>query len=212
MSYIAMININEIEIFNAHIDTLKNTSKDTENEDYMVESNLRVVNFDDVKRDYINSLNLPVYKDGKSERCKSFDALYVDKKGTVFFIEFKNGKMTGETKKVEIKMRDGLLLFCDLTEKNLGFTRKYVEFILVYNENNAPIVGQEKKEYEKEEVLFLKQQKSDPLNHIITSIFGKSEFEFVRYGYRKYEGVFFKKVHTYSKTDFKNKFVNRYDK
>ena len=40
-------------------------------------------------------------------------------------------------------MRDGLLLFCDIVDKNIKFTRENVIFILVYNEEKSPLTEAE---------------------------------------------------------------------
>ena len=65
--------------------TLENISLDKINSQYMTNSKLEAIDFDEVKNEYINSLNL--YKFPHSN-----DALFIDKENNIMiFIEFKNG-------------------------------------------------------------------------------------------------------------------------
>lgn len=207
MKFIQMIKINEYELFANNMSTLKETSKDETNNEYMTDSCLSVVDFDEVKSSYIARLSLPVIEEHSTERCKSFDALYMCNTGEIFFIEFKNGKMKGETINVSIKMRDGLLLFCDIVDKNIKFTRENVIFILVYNEEKSPLTEAELTKIEEMQHLKHQIQESESREYIIQSLFKKSDLEFVRYGYKKFEGLYFKKVHTYNRQEFENNFI-----
>ena len=65
------------------------------------------------------------------DRAASVDALVV-KGDVIVFIEFKNGKVNNRN--VKDKIRDSLLIFNDITEKNLTYTRNKAELIVVYNE------------------------------------------------------------------------------
>ena len=85
----------DLKIYNTS--TLKQTSKDDNNEEYMTESTIRVINFDSVGGDKYsknNKLNI---------QLKTNDVLFLhnDKKYT--FIEFKNGKLLDKTNKIDIK-------------------------------------------------------------------------------------------------------------
>lgn len=63
--------------------------------------------------------------------CKeSADGIWI---GSWTIIEFKNGDMKSEKRRVKDKIRDSLLLFCDITEMRIAETRKAMDFILVYN-------------------------------------------------------------------------------
>lgn len=115
--------------------SLQETSKDTSdgNIRYMTLCNKRVINFDLVKRKYLNSLGL------SEEKAKSVDALcQVDSNdGVLYMIEFKNGKV--ESRDIELKTRDSLLIFQSIIKEQLEFIRENVHFILVYNKDNNPL-------------------------------------------------------------------------
>lgn len=141
-----MIDIFEIEILKDNEKKLKCTSKDHANDQYMTESLRMVVNFDGVKEQYIKINNLSQIS------IKSVDALMQFKKDKpIIFVEFKNGiifmeenpKNGNSTKKIILdpeieqeicdKAQDSLLVFNDIVGKNISYTRKNVDFILVYN-------------------------------------------------------------------------------
>lgn len=125
-----MIDLDKEKLFSENIDTLKHTSADGSNSEYLSNSNLSVINFDKVKDSYC--LNL---KHNSSAKLHSNDALYVDKSKSKFiFIEFKNGKLEGqEFKDVQLKISESLLMFNDIINENLSFDRANVNYILVYN-------------------------------------------------------------------------------
>ena len=86
-----MIDLTRYDIFNNHLTTLKETSEDKSNAEYMTEAQIEVVNFDEVKAEYIMNLKLRNVPD-------SVDALFSDENGAVIFVEFKNGKINAKTK------------------------------------------------------------------------------------------------------------------
>lgn len=59
---------------------------------YMTQSEIEVVNFDEVKNEYIQDMKLSVTP------CSN-GALYIDKEGKYYFVEFKNGKMNSKNPK-----------------------------------------------------------------------------------------------------------------
>ncbi len=126
------IRIKDFPIFRNHLSTLAKTSVDTSegNPVQMTDSDLPAINFDDVKTEYTNKLGL------SNQVAASCDALVLGDK--TYLIEFKNGKLAGLMKDVKIKMKDSLLIYCDITKKTISDTRKDMEFILVYNADNAP--------------------------------------------------------------------------
>ena len=79
-------------IFTNHISTLKDTSLDKREKEtyYMTSSARSAINFDDVKNEYIKSLDM-------SETPSSNDALFEDGNGSVVFVEFKNKKIDSKT-------------------------------------------------------------------------------------------------------------------
>lgn len=109
-----MKNIDEIEIFKRYRTTLKNTSYDDTNREYMTESQLEVVDLDKVKEEYCSPLKL-------KEPPKSCDALY-ENNDELFFIEFKNGKVLQYD--VRKKIYDTILLFTDIVGCGISKTRE----------------------------------------------------------------------------------------
>ena len=169
----------ELEIFKNFESTFKETSCDSDSGEraYMTESEIPVINFDKVKNYYIRDMGLP-------ETPCSSDALYMSE-DNVYFIEFKNGKMSNkEGFMVQKKIYDSLLIFNDLVEQNISFCREYVNFILVYNES--------------------KNSKDEITNHF----FKKAKQHRVRFNLKKFEKLHFKNVFTYTENEFQQEFLN----
>ena len=90
-------------------------------------------NFDLVKQKYLNNL-------GHSENdAQSVDALTQTEKAIVF-IEFKNGRVHNSD--VKTKIRDSLLIYCDITKSTISTTRADSVLVLVYNLESNPIPNQ----------------------------------------------------------------------
>lgn len=77
------------DILQSSIDTLKNTSYDSNNKEYMTECKDTVINFDKVVKNYYKYKNY----EGIDIIPKSNDALYISNDNEFYFIEFKNGKL-----------------------------------------------------------------------------------------------------------------------
>ena len=102
-----MIDLNDYPIFRENKETLRETSKDDSNASlvhYMTDSEMEVVNFDQVKRCYVNALGL------SENNASSVDAL-VQFADCIAFVEFKNGKVNNRN--VKDKIRDSLLMFTE---------------------------------------------------------------------------------------------------
>ena len=146
---------------------------------YMTESKLEAVNFDQVKRKYVNRLNL-------SEDCaKSMDAV-VQKDGRIIFIEFKNGKVNNRD--IKDKLRDSLLIFLDIVKKDLDYARTNVDCVVVYNQFKNPISVQSGKNYVQE------SRSRDIINDFIA---GKADTEIIRFDLERYKRLYYRQVHTY---------------
>lgn len=176
-----MFDVTEYEVFNSRKSTLKNLSKDDSNLNdvvYMTESSLEAIDFDKVKTAYINCLGL------SEEKAKSFDALAFMGDGGVF-IEFKNGNMKNEKQSVKIKIRDSLLIFCDIVKCHISDTRENFSFILVYNkEKNS------------------NSHDSTSRTAISNHLMNQANMEIVRFGLEKFQDLYFKEVHTYNEEEF----------
>lgn len=114
-----------------HQGTLSECSYDAEHDENMSTSDLHVINFDNVKTAYLNSY-------GYSEvKAKSVDAIAKGNDDVTYLIEFKNGDIKREKKSIPIKIRDSILIICDICHCNISKTRKDVVFVLVYNEERS---------------------------------------------------------------------------
>lgn len=198
-----MIKKMDLKIYNTS--TLKQTSKDDNNEEYMTESTIRVINFDSIGGDKYsknNKLNI---------QLKTNDVLFLhnDKKYT--FIEFKNGKLLDKTNKIdikklkdiELKILNSLFVLGDIEEKSLSSLKEITDYILVYNEEkNTP---NERNSISEIGNYFINQGN-------ISSEKTKTEREeIICFGLEKFKGYCFKNVHTYSKEEFEEKFVKKYE-
>lgn len=185
-----MIDWKKYKIFLDNISSLKEISKDNSDEEdihYMTESAKEAVNFDAVKTIYTNALNL------SEENAASVDGLFEVSEHLVF-IEFKNGDMKNQKRKVKDKIYNSLLMFCDITKKHISDTREWLEFILVYNINKNPLPNQIKKS---------QVQESPSRTNIAKHFSGKANEEFIRFGLEKFKVLYFSDVHTYSEVEFK---------
>lgn len=191
---------NGLELVNKSKDTLKETSVDNGN--YMTNIELDVINFDKLKEYYVSKYKDKIGIDFKdNERgIKSLDTLILTD-NLKLFIEFKNGdisyidksdndKMITEERlknnisySVEWKIRDSLLILCDIIDKNISYTRENLDFILVYNQSKNP-------------------DRDNMKNYMLK----KSGDELVKWGYDKYK-IFFRNVHTYTQNQFE-KYIN----
>ena len=194
----------DLKSYNTSI--LKQTSKDDNNEEYMTESTIRVINFDSIGGDKYsknNKLNI---------QLKTNDVLFLhnDKKYT--FIEFKNGKLLDKTNKIdikklkdiELKILNSLFVLGDIEEKSLSSLKEITDYILVYNEEkNTP---NERNSISEIGNYFINQGN-------ISSEKTKTEREeIICFGLEKFKDYCFKNVHTYSKEEFEEKFVKKYEK
>lgn len=191
-----MIDLDTYKIFRVNKTTLKETSKDDrdrESVQYMTDSSIEVVDFDKVKRHYANQLHL-------SEECAaSADALAkIDDK--LLMIEFKNGKVNNRN--VKDKVRDSLLFFCDITGKNISYTRENLDFIVVYNQQKNPLPNQLKKQTSE-------MIQDSPSREAIGKYFlKKGNEEFILFDLERYKRLYFREVHTYSTEEF-GKYVKK---
>lgn len=184
----------DIEIFKNNISTFKETSHDTDGQcpGYMTGSEIKVINFDKVKEDYVRGMKL-------SKMPCSNDALYIDKDKNIFFVEFKNGQIkNNKIYNIYNKIYDSLLMFNDIVNENISFCRQNVYFMLVYNEEkNSGLEGNKKQE--------------DSSKAVISKlIHNKANKKFVRFGLKQFEKLYFKEVFTYTESEFEEKFLLNY--
>lgn len=192
-----MDGMREFDILKECVSNLKELSKDTSisgRECYMTESTEQAIDFDKVKTRYLNSLEL------SEENASSVDGI-ICKDDDVIFIEFKNGNMRNEKRKVKDKIRDSLLIFGDITGMGIAHMREYGTFILVYNEDKNPLTDQEKRARRDGE-------SSPSLVKIARYFSDKAEEEFIRFDLERFKKLYFKNVYTYSKERFERYISN----
>lgn len=182
-----MINLDSYSVFAENKTTLRETSRDDSdaaNVEYMTDSDREAVNFDLVKRGYANGLGL-------SEECAASVDAIVPFQENIAFIEFKNGKVNNRN--VKDKARDTLLIFSDITGQNISDTRRYTDLIVVYNSEKNPLPNQMKKGFLQE----------TPSRIAIGEYFSsKAQKELILFDLEKYQRIYFRKVHTYTKEKF----------
>jgi hypothetical protein len=111
----------------------------------------------------------------------------------MYFIEFKNGVISrkngdADPKKIsEIKLKifDSLLILTDIISKAVSFTRKNLNYVLVYNEEK------------------------NSLKCIAKYFIGKSGHgkHLIRFGLERFETLYFKNVFTYTEKEFETEFI-----
>ena len=180
----------EYPIFRAHQTSLKELSIDSSSDpvQYMTESSKLAINFDAVKTEYVNALGL------SEEAASSVDALVHTSGGTAF-IEFKNGSMKNEKRKVKDKIRDSLLIFSDITGKRISEIRRTMDFILVYNPEKNPLPNQLTKE---------NTQESASRIAIAKYFLQKAGQELILFDLERFKRLYFRDVHTYTHEELKN--------
>ena len=178
----------KIATFKDNRNSLRELSKDnSDGIQYMTESMIEAVDFDALKTGYVNALGL------SEEAVSSVDALILTENCQVF-VEFKNGDMKNEKRKVKDKVRDSLLLFCDIAKKDISYTRQYMDFVLVYNLEKNPIPNQ-----------LTKGVQESPSRVDIAKYFSKKAGEeFIRFELERFKKVYFRNVHTYSSEEFED--------
>lgn len=170
------------ELLKKHITTLRKTSLDETNGEYMSDSSVTVVNFDKIPNEYARGR-------GWTGVPNSNDALYIDDHKNLYFIEFKNGGVKKD--QLYRKLYDSLIMLID--EKiiqNFSFVREHGYYILVYGSkysNRIPDAPARRKNYD--------------------YIYNLAEMEQKLFGIDKFEGYLFRETHTYTKDLFKMKFA-----
>lgn len=187
-----MIKFENYDILYSNMSTLKETSIDNRNKGYtayMTVSDRAAVNFDDVKREYIRTLNL-------SEEPKSNDALFLTDKNELVFVEFKNGFMDSAKKyAVRKKVYDSIIILTDILNLGIGSLRDKMQYILVYNET----VNKEETDVKKKNSHV---QSSDAFDSFAKNVSRLAQKEYICFGVRIFENYCFKKVHTYTEKEF----------
>lgn len=194
-----MLQLNRYKILRDHIDTLHNLSADNGTPprvEYVTDSQVLAVCFDHVKDEYTRNLHIT------NESSDSVDAL-LNIHGVSTFVEFRNGKIT-DKKKIRNKARDSLLILCDIANKHISYTRKHMDFILVYNATKNPMSTDERQILSENYGL---KPGNGSLEYICRQLTKLSNKNFVRFGVERLRVMFFKDVYTLTKKEFED-FLN----
>lgn len=194
-----LISFDDYPILKNNVSTLKETSVDKHDFNdvmYMTRSKRAAVNFDDVKKDYIEKLCL-------SEIPKSNDALFLSRDNKLIFVEFKNGFMDNPKKfAVRKKIYDSIIILTDILNTGISSLKDEMEYILVYNESVNS---------NEEEILRKKQylvQHSEAFDNFAKSVSKMANTEYVCFGIKMFENYCFSKVHTYTEAEFESFLAN----
>jgi len=186
-----MICIDDYDIFKNASSTLKESSKSTHNGTtmYMSESMLPVVDFDNVKDQYVRDLSV-------FETPASNDALYIDSNGELFFIEFKAGKMAKKIFEVRLKLFDSLLILSDIIGKGISFNREYLNYILVFDESIN---------IDHDDVVVY--QDTPSREWLNSRYIKKGDSEYIRFRLRRFQRLYVKRVFTVGRDEFQDRFA-----
>ena len=181
-----MIDLAQYPIFTDNVETLKETSVDTSVTpvEYMTQSAHPAINFDKVKRVYINKLGL------SEDNAASVDGI-LQGDSSIVFVEFKNGNMKDQKTRVARKAEESILMFCDIVTETLSVIRSDVDFILVYNESknqHGPNHG--------------RIQNSQSRTDIAQGIMRLAHEELIQFNLEKLKTFCFREVHTYTEKEF----------
>ena len=189
--------LTEYPLFAYHT-SLKETSKDPSNLQYMTESPYDVIRFDHVKEHYAeDSFHKP------RESLTSADALMeVSPRGAeapFVFVEFKNGKLhEKDLRSLREKLRDSLLIFADITNSTIAAARSTLDYIVVYNaEKNPPAPGEAP----------LKDAgipESPSRLKIASRLAEKAHKELIRFDLERFQSIYYRNIHTYNETQFED--------
>lgn len=189
--------------------TLKELSKDDIHDEYMTESNEIAINFDKVKDLYIKDIN-PVHLPSSNDALK-----YINE--DFYFIEFKNGNIRN-VKNIRDKIYESLLIFLDITENTISYTRIKGNYILVYNyQKSKEFIKKEiKKRIEQDcnkKLDSYEVQDSPHFNDFLFAVSDLAKYNIDFFGLKaRFGKIYFNTVETYDIDEFETNFVSRYFK
>ncbi|MCI8338983.1 MAG: hypothetical protein HFH62_09955 [Lachnospiraceae bacterium] len=194
--------LSDYPMFCENMTTLKETSADKRDAAscaYMTESDIPAVDFDLVKKKYVEKLGLSVVP-------MSNDALFHHGEEKVVFVEFKNGYI-GKKEQFNIrkKIYDSVLIYSDITKSGISSMREDVDYVLVYNEDiNSGDSGQLEKGAD-----YIQDSRS--FDSFAKNVSALARERYDRFGVRMFENYCFKRVHTYTKAEFETYLTDGWD-
>lgn len=90
-----------------------------------IDCSYELIDYDTLKTFYTNSFKK------SNEMAKSADALLLSD-DTAIFIEFKKSKCDSINSKLKVKIKDSLLIFTDIADVDINYSRQHFDYILVY--------------------------------------------------------------------------------
>ncbi len=189
--------------------TLKELSKDNTNSEYMTESPEIAIDFDKVKDVYIKDIH-PKSKPASNDALKYIDDQF-------YFIEFKNGNIAN-VKNIRDKIFESLLMFLDITDKTISYTRDKGNYILVYNyERSKEYIEQQIEKRSKgsfdKRLDSYEVQDSPSYNEFLKNVANLAKYDIDLLGLEaSFTRMYFNTVKIYNKREFKTKFIGKYFK
>lgn len=182
-----MVDLSQYDLFNTSMKSLKAISYDKQNKHHLVLSERKAFSFDDIKKKYYMKLGSPGQEPSSADAVIQFpDGLAI--------LEFKNGNLNNESvSSFHNKVRDSLLILCDIIDKTISFTRKEVDFVLVYNEDKNPTLKGA-----------LELQPSPSREKIINHSETKANQLLITDGLNGFQGIYFREVYTYAVEQFED--------
>lgn len=185
---------NDIKSSNDYLEVfsdLKNVSYDDDGQISLIKSEVTCLNFDKIKAIYfeehskkykeLNKSKYPGYPYKEMHEYCSNDAVAIFD-DMDYFIEFKNkAKLDNKKDKITEKIKDSILIYLDILDEKLSYTRNNLGYILVYNPRKS-------------------EKEIDKINAMIKK-YGHTELD--KFGLRSnFEDFYFKKVRIMSKEEF----------
>jgi hypothetical protein len=173
--------------------TLKETSFDDHNQEYMTQSTLQVINFDKLKEEFFKKIN----NDTNRMFCSN-DALFICNDDEIYMIEFKNGKIDQNTiYNLFWKNFDSILIYMHYKVQDIERIKSNLNYILVYNEEkNKDLPGTNQS-----------ISQSNSRNQLGQSLAKKAKKEFIQFGLGYFKDYIFKDVYTLNKSQFEDRFL-----
>lgn len=173
--------------------TLKETSFDSQNREYMTQSTLEVINFDNLKEEFFQKI-----KNVTERTFCSNDALFLHNENEIYMIEFKNGIINQSIiYNLFWKNFDSILIYMHYDIRDIERIKNNLNYILVYNQeknSNIPGTGQS-------------ISQSDSRNQFGKSLAKKAEKEFIQFGLGYFKDYIFKDVYTLNESQFESRFL-----
>lgn len=187
-----MTNLLEYKGISEYHNTLKNTSYDSGNDEYLTELENEVIEFDKVAENYSKKLHL------SGNLCSNDVFMALPNNKEYVFVEFKNGYIGGlkEINQINRKIYDSMFILSDITKTNISELRNCISYILVYNESKNSYLNS--------------GIESESYNYIAEETLRYAEEDYKRFGLEKFEKFLLKKTYCFSSKIFEE-YLKKYN-